>query len=321
MSKHRLKRDKLVESLFYLFSQEYDNNQSESIMDIRLTMEAVADYLKDLYDVSYSDNTWIYKQIRNYEEEIRTRLFSLIKDRDGQSCLQVNPEIKSFTQKRHLYISQKIKVSNGIYDLVVHSRKPGRQGASVKLFLGAGSTLYHLANIISEKAVLDGIQYEIHTNNISVLNSFLSRGPDLPNIQISSSGGVLDPVTNTFIGLPGESLLSVPFDFVIQGASFLVNGSLYVEDPDETKQKKALLKDTRGEKVLVLTGHEVFRQLPLEDAVPFGHLSDFSLLVVPHNHKGLIKNLDKMLLEEESLFSPQIINWNYRIYRINSPSR
>ncbi len=319
MSKHRLKRDTLVESLFYLFSHKYDDNQSESIMDVRMSMDDIASYLKETYDVSYSDNKWIYKQIRNYEDEIKTRLFTLEKDREGGSFLRVNGENNSFTQKRHLYISQKIKVSNGIYDLIAHSRKSGRPDQAVKLFLGAGSTLYHLSNIIAAKAAEDHISCDIHTNNISVLNSILSYGSQLANIRISSSGGVLDPVTNTFIGPIGESVLSQEFDYIIQGTSFLVDGTLYVEHPEEALQKEALLKEAKGRKILVLTGHEVLSSLP-GDAAPFGSLSDFDYLVVPHNHKGLEKNLDRMLREDESRFRAEIINWNYRIYRMNPSS-
>ena len=319
MSKHRLKRDTLVESLFYLFSHKYDDNQSESIMDVKMSMDDIAYYLRETYDVSYSDNKWIYKQIRNYEDEIKTRLFSMEKDGEGHSFLRVNSEINSFTQKRHLYISQKIKVSNGIYDLIVHSRRAGRPDRPVKLFLGAGSTLYHLANIIAGKAAEDRILYDIQTNNISVLNSILSYGSGLENVKISSPGGVLDPVTNTFIGALGEAVLSQEFDYIIQGTSFLVDGTLYVEHSEEALQKRSLLKETMGRKILVLTGHEVLSSLP-GDAAPFGSLSDFDILVVPHNHKGLEKNLDRMLREDESRFQAEIINWNYRIYRVNPSS-
>ena len=107
------------------------------------------------------------------------------------------------------------------------------------------------------------------------------------------------------------------FDYIIQGTSYLTEGALYVESHLETDLKKSILHKSRGQKVLILTGHEVRPQLPIETP-PFGRLQDYDFLVIPHNRNRILKNLDQMLVDFESILKPEILNWNYRIYQIDS---
>jgi len=321
MVKHRLKRQELVESLFFLFSQEYDSREQESIMDIRIPIDQVIEYLQDKFSVSYSGNQWIFTQIRNYEDEIGSQLFEKEKSGDSRYFLKLNPRMETFSQKKHLYVSQKIKVSNGLYDLIINTPGLSPSGRAVRLLLGAGSTVYHLADIIADRSEdqtdRKSLKYDIYTQNISVLNRFLESRVNHDRIRVFSPGGSMDPVTNSIIGSYGPLFDDVSFDYIIQGTSFLSEGLLYVEQPRETSVKREILSGTKGNKVLILTGHEVRPEIPVQTD-PFGKLTDFDTLVIPNNREGVVKNIDRMLLDQEKVLTPEIINWNYRIYRISS---
>lgn len=313
--KHRIKRHDLVKSLFFLFSQEYDSRKDESILDIRIPIDQVIEYLQKQFSVSYSGNQWIFTQIRNYEEEIGFRLFQKEKETDNSFSLRLYSQMNAFEQKRHLYVSQKIKVSNGLYDMISNTPGLTKNSRPVKVLLGAGSTVYHLAEILIEKERDLPFQLEIYTHNLSVMNSCISPHVNHDLIKVYVPGGKLDPVTNSMISPSADFYRNIDFDYIIQGTSYLSDGSVYVETASESDLKKKILKDCRGEKILILTGHEVHTQKTL-NLPPFGELTDFDTLVIPHNKNKVIKNLDKMLIDFENILTPEILNWNYRIYRI-----
>ncbi len=315
MAKHRLKRKELVESLFYLFSQEYDSWDLESIMEIRIPIEDVIRYLQDRFSVSYSGNQWIFTQIRNYEEETGTRLFDKEKDEKGRIYMKLHPRMEAFSQKKHLYVSQKIKVCNGIYDQIINTPGLGSPERPISLLLGAGSTVFHLANIIADRSIEDNRTYKIFTQNISVINRFLESNVNHDRIEVYTPGGSMDPVTYSVIGSYEQLFNSLSFDYIIQGTSFLADGRLYVEQQRESLVKKEILRKAEGRKILVLTGHEV-RPAVHVDSEAFGRMEDFDYLVIPNNRESCEKNIDRMLRENESLLKPEIINWNYRIFGI-----
>lgn len=313
----RLKRHKLVESLFFLFSQEYDSCDCQSIMELEIPLERVFAYLQAQLSVSYSGNQWIFTQLRNYEEDIGSRLFEKVKKDDGRLFLKLHPQMEAFSQKRHLYVSQKIKTSNGLYDLIVNTLGGYRAGEPVKLLLGAGSTCYHLADILASRSKDDPLHYDIYTHNISIVNRFLETPVNNPNNRVFCPGGAIDPVTNTIMGSYKPMYGQVAFDYIIQGTSFLSGGLLYVEQPGEVDIKREILREMKGHKVLVLTGHEVRPSVPV-DTQPFGRLTDYNTLVISNNKERTVKNIDQMLLEQEKILTAEILNWNYRIYRISS---
>ena len=315
MAKHRLKRKELVESLFYLFSQEYDSWDLESIMEIRIPIEDVIHYLQERFSVSYNGNQWIFTQIRNYEEETGTRLFDKEKDEKGRVFMKLHPRMEAFSQKKHLYVSQKIKVCNGIYDQIINTPGLGGSNRPIRLLLGAGSTVFHLANIIANHSEKDNRSYEIHTQNISVLNRFLESSVNHDRIKVYTPGGMMDPVTYSVIGSYKSLFGTLSFDYIIQGTSFLADSQLYVEQQRESLVKKEILQNAEGRKVLVLTGHEVRPEAKVSSE-PFGQLEDFDYLVIPNNRESCEKNIDRMLKEKEDLLKPEIINWNYRIFAI-----
>lgn len=313
--KHRIKRLDLVKSLFFLFSQEYDSRKDESILDIRIPLDQVIEYLQKELSVSYSGNQWIFTQIRNYEEEIGFRLFQKEKEADSSFSLRLYSQMNAFEQKRHLYVSQKIKVSNGLYDMISNTPGLTRKSRPVRVLLGAGSTVYHLAEILIEKEKEFPFQLEIYTHNLSVMNSCLAPHVNHEHIKVYVPGGELDPVTNSIISPSAEFYENIDFDYIVQGTSYLSDGSVYVETSGESELKNRILKKCKGEKILILTGHEVHPQKTL-NIPPFGELKDFDTLVIPHNRNKVLKNLDKMLVDFEKILNPEILNWNYRIYKI-----
>lgn len=314
--KHRIKRHDLVNSLFFLFSQEYDSRKDESILDIRISVEQVLEYLQERFSVSYTGNQWIFTQIRNYEEEIGYRLFEKSKDDDNSYSLMLYSKMEAFEQKRHLYVSQKIKVSNGLFDMISNAGA-GMPGQRANILLGAGSTVYHFARILVEKEAEVPFPLDIYSHNMSVINCFLAAHVNHDHLKVHLPGGDLNAVTNSIISTEATDYLGINFDYIVQGASYIVNGAAYVEIPSESVMKKKIMSECRGEKILILTGHEVRPTLPVETE-PFAQLSDFNTLIIPHNNNKVLKNLDQMLVDYKEILTPEILNWNYRIYRISS---
>ena len=191
--KHRLKRHDLVKSLFFLFSQEYDSRKDESILDIQIPIDQVIKYLQERFSVSYSGNNWIFTQIRNYEEEIGYRLFQKEKNGDGGFSLRLYTKMEAFEQKRHLYVSQKIKVCNALFDMISNTVEVPGKKKTVKLFLGAGSTVFHLAQLLAEKDTSLPFSLEIYSHNISVINCFLSSRVDPEHIKVRIPEEILIP--------------------------------------------------------------------------------------------------------------------------------
>jgi len=320
MASHRVKRQDFIMALFVFFSGEYDRQPHESILDIVLPISRVKEYLESRFQVSYSGYSWILTQIRNYEEEIGFRLFEKVPSDSDSYSLRLYPSMIAFSQKRHLYITQKIKVSNALYDMITHlvETRPAFSGPPrpVSLLIDAGSMVYHLADIIAEHTADSPIEYEIYTHNIPVIQRFLEPHVNTGKVRIHTPRGTVDPITNSILGDNAALYGEVAFDMVIQGVSFLYEGAVWVEQPAESLVKQQILRETRGLKVLILTGHEVRSESPRETHPPFGRLTDFDRLVIPHNTEGKIKNLNKMLDSHADILEPLILNWNYRILKI-----
>jgi len=312
MPSHRVKRNDLIMSLFVLFSTEYDLQKEESIMDLTLPMERIKAFLQVRFSVSYSGNQWIYTQIRHYEEEIGCRLFVKEKKEDKNFNLRLNPEMIAYEQKRHLYINQKINVSNGLSDLIKNTLSYNKR---ISLLLDAGSTVSHLANIMALHSYKEDITYDVYTHNMSVINRLMDSHVNSKTINVYSPRGKVDPITNSILGNSLDLYKENTFDYIIQGVSFLVDGAVFVEQENESRIKKKILLEVKGNKVLILTGHEVRQALPIP-LEEFGRLENFDYLVVPSRNKHNIKNMDRMLKTFENILNPEIVNWNYRIYRI-----
>ena len=130
--------------------------------------------------------------------------------------------------------------------------------------------------------------------------------------------GDVDPVTYTIIGENNEYYAGHEFDFIIQGTSGIVDGKLYIESAVEKIRKKAILISARGYKILALTKHE-FADERNKNTESYGFLSDYDSIIVPRkgNTQSQKKKHELKFEESESLLVPEILNWNYEIYKVN----
>ena len=129
--------------------------------------------------------------------------------------------------------------------------------------------------------------------------------------------GTIDPVTYTIVGADPSELASTEFDFIIQGTSCVHEGRLYIESHAERDIKQAILHRCRGTKVLVLTKHEFLDQ-PIPHIEPYGCLEDYEYVVVPRSSSEGVrkKQYDIRFEGYAQLLIPEILNWNYSIYRV-----
>jgi hypothetical protein len=322
--KHRLRQKELVMNIFFLFEREYERSQVESIWELRLPVERVKKELEEICSIHYRSNLWIHTQLRRYEEDLGTQLFR----KDSAGCgkgsfhLAICDRMLTFAQKQHLYVSDKIKVANGAYDKITNEAAGG--SGRVRLFLGAGSTIYHLANILAERSWPDapgGLRYCICTHNLGALRRLLEPAVNYDRLEVTLPQGTVDPVTYAILSDPG-GLAGEVFDYVIMGTSYILDGQLYVESAAETDLKAALLRRLEGQKILLLTKHE-FTDQPLPGLRPYGALSDYDFVIVPrHPGEGAPSKKYETIFEGyESLFQPEIIHWNYTILKVRKEER
>ncbi len=318
-AKHRLKQKDLVMNIFGYFSEEYERSDTASIWEIVLPIEKVINYLEERCDVSYKSNLWVWIQLKRYEEELGVVLFKKInpeKKRD-QFSIAINYPFINFFQKQHLYVNEKIKVANGVFDKIKDYKAKNNSKEPIKILLGAGTLCYHISTIFAERSFQNKTKYLIHTNNLGALSQLIDPGINHDNIVVTMPEGRVDSVTHTIIGENTEYYLTTDFDFIIQGTSCIYNGELFIESQQETIRKRAILKDTSGKKILVLTKHE-FSDKPLKNSVAYGKLKDYDFIIVPKRSTNLpIKKDYEHLFEEcKKILTPEIINWNYEIYKV-----
>ncbi len=312
-SKHRLKQKDLVALLLTLFSEEYDKAQVDSITDILLPMGTIKAYLRQKVGISYTSDSWIITQVRKYEEEIGTTLFRKAMSKEG-AALGLYQNITTYEQKRHLYISQKIRAANGVFDLIRNSAENRPSGDTVSLLLEAGSTVTRVAEIIAQNLHMLPLKWDICTHNLGVIECLGKTSPAYRNVSISVPQGRFDPVTHLILSDRLELYLERNFDWIIQGTSFLTGGKLYVEKPEEAHLKAVILRECMGKKVLVLTGHETTSCLP--GAVePFGRVSDYDYIVYPamDSSSSAAERMEKEMSPFADILPVMIKNWSYVI--------
>ncbi len=316
-SKQRLKKEDLVMKVFYLISEMYELSDKESFQDIEIPMEEIRSHLQAEFGVSYNSNQWIYTQLRRYEEEIGVKLFSKHKGGGDKKnfSISVYEDMVQFHQKKHLYVSQKLKVANGVYDTIYNFWDTQFRNRPVRLLLGAGTTIYHLSDIFARKSWESNMRYDIYTHNLGSLQVFLNRCINYQHVGLSVLNGTIDPVTYTIVGENLDFFTDKEFDFIIQGTSCVHNGDLYIESHEERSIKETILKECRGTKILVLTKHE-FIDRAFPDTVPYGSISDYDYIVVPRNRTEEKNGKGYELRFEETMsrMNPEIKNWQYSVY-------
>lgn len=314
-SPHRLKQKDLVATLFVLFSEEYDRSEVNSIADIEFSMADIRDYLEKKVGIAYSSDTWITTQIHKYEEEIGTTLFRKATSPRGPT-LGLCKDLQNYEQKRHLYVTQKIRTANGAFDLIRNSLADSFSLPPISLLLGAGSTVTRVAEIIAQNLLGSGLEWEISTHNLGVIECLGKTGPGFDKVKIFVPEGRFDPATNLILGENLALCLKKRFDWVVQGTSYLSGGALYVERSDETEVKRGLLRRCGGKKVLLLTGHEASAKPPA-GIEPFGLIDDFDYIVhpaLPPDSAAALR-LSRELSPAGEPPRVMIRNWSYEILR------
>ena len=316
---HRLKRNDLVMKIFFFFSDEQEHTTAESIWDLALPMERIRQHLLLQHGASYRSNQWIFTQLRRYEQEVGVQLFRKLPGNSRDEFrLAVHHPMRSFHQKRHLYVTQKIKVANGVYDKIRNEITRRQIGGPVRIMLGAGSTVYHLATILAEKSWEDENSYSVCTHNVGSLQTLLNHNVNYDRISVSILNGTIDPITYTIVGSDRSQFENREFDFIVQGTSVVHEGRLYIESSDERLAKEAILHDCSGTKILVVTKHE-FRNEPIPGISSYGSISDYDFVVIPRSTTAgerSEKEYDRLFDQCSHLFVPEILNWNYTILRV-----
>jgi len=309
----RLKQQDLVATLFVLFSEEYDRSEVDSIADIEFPMASIRDYLEKRVGIAYSSDAWITTQIHKYEEEIGTRLFRKISTPRGPA-LGLCKDLQTYEQKRHLYVTQKIRTANGVFDLIRNSLEDSFSLPPVSLLLGAGSTVTRVAEIIAQNLLVLPLEWDICTHNLGVIECLGKTAPGFDKVSISVPEGRFDPSTNLILGENLALCSKKRFDWVVQGASYLSKGALYVERKDETDVKSGMLHRCSGKKILVLTGHEASARPP-EGISPFGFVRDYDYVVYPalSQDSAAAQRLSRELGPDGAALPVMIRNWSYEI--------
>lgn len=312
-SRHRLKQKDLVHLLLSLFSEEYDTRESDLIEDITLPVDRIRDYIKKKTGVTYTSDAWMMTQIRKYEEEIGTRLFRKVTGPQGLA-LGLCKDICTYEQKRHLYITQKIRTANGVFDLIRNSLEASPQKKSVSVLLGAGSTVTRVAEIIANNLNALPVRWEICTHNLGVIESLGKTTSAFRNVSIWIPQGKFDPTTNLILSDCLDLYLNQRFDWIVQGTSFLTGGRLFVEKAEEAVIKSRILKECKGRKILVLTGHEATRDSSVPK-LPFGSVSDYDYIIYPalSRDTAVAQKLARELDLSANKLAIVIRNWSYEI--------
>jgi DeoR/GlpR family transcriptional regulator of sugar metabolism len=312
--KRRLRQKDLIAMLFILFSEEYDRSEADSITDITIPMSAVRDYIRLKTGIAYSNDAWITTQVHKYEEELGIELFRKIQE--GQnSMLGLCRDISTYEQKRHLYITQKIRTANGVFDLIKNSLEEHFPGRPVSILLEAGSTVTRVAEIIAQNLPSMPVSWDIFTNNLGVIECLGKTAPAFSKVTLSVPSGRFNPATNLILGSDLGSFSSREFDWIIQGTSFLSGRKLFVERTDEAWLKSRILHECRGRKVLVLTGHEATAH-PKAGVESFGLVDDYDYIIHPAlpQESAAARRLGAELSGKGvPVLSIMIRNWSYQI--------
>jgi hypothetical protein len=313
-SPQRLKRTDLVMGTLYLFNELYESREAESIWDISIPIDDLRDHLKERFGVEYTSSQWIFTQLRRYEDELGAPLFVRNSVKNSKNFhLALYPNMIEFVQKQHLYVPQKIKVANGVFDKIQSTTVGFKE---VKLCLGAGSTMFHLAQIFIQHQQELTAPCRLYTHNAGLLPMLCDQSVDNRHLPIVVAGGEIDSVTRTILGDSIHFFPTREFDFLIQGTSVVHDGKLYIESEEEIVRKADLLHNHSGTKMLVLTKHEC-QDEPISGIQPYGELRDYDYVVVPRSvgHQNL-KRYDYRFQQYHDLFEPEIMNWNYSILKV-----
>jgi DeoR/GlpR family transcriptional regulator of sugar metabolism len=281
-------------------------------------MTSIRDYIRQKTGIAYSNDAWITTQVHKYEEELGGMLFRKVSSPSGPA-LGLCRDISTYEQKRHLYITQKIRTANGVFDLIRNSLGDPVTEQTVHILLEAGSTVTRVAEIIAQNLAALPLRWEVCTNNLGVIECLGKTAPAYGKVAISVPQGSFNPATNLILSGASDLYGRKDFDWIVQGASFLSGGLLYVERPDEALLKSRILHENQGSKVLVLTGHEATAHAQA-GMQPFGEVSDYDYVIHPALIRDSVasRRLENELSGEDMPgLSVMIRNWSYEILTPN----
>jgi DeoR/GlpR family transcriptional regulator of sugar metabolism len=315
MSGSRLKRDELVEMVFARFWAAARERNSATIAGISVPLDDLREEIARQTGVPRQNNKWIASQLRSYEKSHGVKLFSFERSSSGSEHVCAARNMVSFVQKKHLHRPEKVRLAAALSDLVETeflSSGTGTSGA-VRLLLGAGTTLALAAEILRTRASEWNVRIAVITHNMGILQELTHR--DTPkNLTVTVPRGTFDPVTWALIPEDPASLRDEDVDIMVQGTSAVYEGTLFVESLPEALMKKAMMEQTAGIKVLVLTLHEFGKEIP-KGMHPFGTLQEYDLIIIP-----LMKNPSSDQLEAHrwihtvlSSHQTRILHWHYEI--------
>ncbi len=315
--KHRLRKKELISNIFSLFSERYDLTDEKSIFDLIIPISEIQNYLEERCNVKYTSCTWIYTQIKRYEDILGVHLFKKIKTPDNPENfdIAIYQGMTSYTQFQHLYLTHKLKIANGIYDQIKNSIETWKKNVTLKILLGSGTNIYHFANIIAGRSKEDKIHYHLYTHNLGVINNLMEPENISEYITMYTPAGRIDTVGNTIVGDDNNVYLATEFDFIIQSTNTIYDNELYVHTKEESNRKRVILKKCSGVKILALVMDE-FKTSLNKNMSCYGKLSDYDFIIVPKTRSKRESGYETMLKKMASFMTPEIVHWNYVIYKI-----
>ncbi len=320
--KLRLKQKDLVFNVLRLFSLALYENQVKSIWEVALSSSQIIEYLKERFSIDYKTDYWLWTQLKRYEEELGMPLFKKHKGTGPTFTISLAAPYTHFHQKKHLYIAEKLKSANAVYDEIENFAQKSKREAPVKVLLGAGGLCNHIASIFAEH--LDTLSYplDIYTHNLGIIEQFSSLLQREYHLGVFVPSGELDPTTYTLLEQQDTFYEDTQFDFIVQGTSFLYGGNLYIESVKELPRKASIAKRAKGTKILALSMHEFIDDASLvQGLTSYASLYDYDQMVVPRS--GLADAQDEhsnqVFLRYADSLHPLVLNWNYAIYQIKKP--
>ncbi len=317
--KHRLKRKELIRDIFFIFSEEYEKSDADSIWDIKIPMETLLNFLKERYKANYTSSAWVKLQIRRYEQQIREKLFNINKENNNgeQLFISINKNMHNFFQQHHLYISHKIKMANGIYGIIQDFIKTHSITRPLNILLGSGTNPYFVANIIAQKSWEKNDRYNIYTHNMGIIKKLSGTRINPDKINLFVPAGRVDPGKNTIMGEDNNLYRSIKFDFIVQSTRYLYDGKLYVEREEEAVRKRCILNECRGIKILALIKDEIIDKID-EGMVCYGELNRYDYIVTPKTRSSKKRAYDTLFQQYKDKLEEEIINWNYCIFKVKN---
>ncbi len=319
MAKQRLRMKDLVTEVFLYLSKKFEQSDVLSINQLIVPLEEIRSYLNEKYAISYTSNQHIFNQLRSYEDELGVPLFRKIKEGKDSDDFSITlaDKLQGYKQKQLLYITQKIKIANAVFDKILHETE-GHTQTPINILLGAGTEIFYVAKALVTGIREHGMKFRIYTHNLGVINYLMEEFSTPDSLELYTRNERVDPVNNILIATGEDHYLSVQFDYVVQAATYITNGQLYVESPEENIQKGDILKCSSGQKILILTKHE-FISSHIQNLESYGSLKQYDFVIIPFTRDAQVRKKEYSDLLDQyvgEVIEPDITHYNYKVYRV-----